>query len=151
MTPLLSREGNPTVVEVGEITWAFQITLITESFTRFGLDFELYHLQGWQPGWQGTDREGGFQIFSNVYFHWQVKSLSPIGANFSRQGLSSDPISRGKNDTGNIECKYIHYSVCEEGPGVFAYFLTICSVLLILATLPFSLFMVVKVVQVRIS
>ena len=37
---------------------------------------------------------------------------------------------------------------CEEGPGVVAYLLTLGSFLLVTATLPFSLFFVVKVVQV---
>ena len=38
---------------------------------------------------------------------------------------------------------------CEEGPGVVAYLLTLGSFLLVAASLPFSLFLVVKVVQVR--
>ena len=38
---------------------------------------------------------------------------------------------------------------CDEGPGICAILLTICSVLLILVTLPFSLLVTVKVVQVR--
>ena len=39
-------------------------------------------------------------------------------------------------------------SACEEGPGVVAHLLTIVSLLMIAASLPLSLFMVVKVVQV---
>jgi len=38
---------------------------------------------------------------------------------------------------------------CEEGPGVVAHLLTIASLLMIAASLPLSLFLVVKVVQVR--
>ena len=38
---------------------------------------------------------------------------------------------------------------CDEGPGVCAMALTIVSLVLILASLPLSLFCVVKVVQVR--
>ena len=38
---------------------------------------------------------------------------------------------------------------CEEGPGLFAHFLKILSVAAVLATLPFSLFFAVKVVQVH--
>ena len=38
---------------------------------------------------------------------------------------------------------------CEEGPGLFAHFLKILSVAAVLATLPFSLFFAVKVVQVQ--
>ena len=37
---------------------------------------------------------------------------------------------------------------CEEGPGVFANFLTLGSLLLVVVSLPLSLFFVVKVVQV---
>jgi len=36
---------------------------------------------------------------------------------------------------------------CEEGPGICAHLLTLFSVLIIIATLPFSLFCVIKVVQ----
>ena len=41
------------------------------------------------------------------------------------------------------------FSACEEGPGIFAHFLTCISLLLVAASLPLSLFFVVKVVQVR--
>ena len=37
---------------------------------------------------------------------------------------------------------------CEEGPGLVAYLLTLGSLLLVAASLPLSLFFVVKVVQV---
>ena len=40
---------------------------------------------------------------------------------------------------------------CEEAPGLFAQFITLGSMLLVLASLPFSLFFVVKVVQVKIT
>ena len=40
---------------------------------------------------------------------------------------------------------------CEEGQGVCAYFMVLISVLLIFVTMPFSLLLVVKVVQVRSS
>ena len=44
-----------------------------------------------------------------------------------------------------------HYeAACEEGPGVFSHLLTLCTLVLVVATLPFSLFFVVKVVQVRV-
>ena len=39
-------------------------------------------------------------------------------------------------------------AACEEGPGIFSHLLTLCSMVLIIATLPASLFFVVKVVQV---
>ena len=35
------------------------------------------------------------------------------------------------------------------GPGLFSHLLTLCTLVLVLATLPFSLFFVVKVVQVE--
>ena len=38
--------------------------------------------------------------------------------------------------------------VCDEGPSLFAELLKLLSVLLILSTMPFSLFFIVKVVQV---
>ena len=44
-----------------------------------------------------------------------------------------------------------HISVCEEGPGICSLLLTIGSLLLIFASLPLSLYVVVKVVQVRLS
>ena len=44
---------------------------------------------------------------------------------------------------------YCHVAACEEGPGIFAHFLTGISLLLVAAMLPFSLIFVVKVVQVR--
>ena len=42
------------------------------------------------------------------------------------------------------------FSVCEEGPGICSLLLTIGSLLLIFASLPLSLYVVVKVVQVGI-
>ena len=42
-------------------------------------------------------------------------------------------------------------SACEEGPGVFAKFMALGSLLLVIASLPVSLFFVVKVVQVTIK
>ena len=39
---------------------------------------------------------------------------------------------------------------CEEAPGLCAHLITLFSLLLIVLTLPFSLFMVVKVVQVSL-
>lgn len=39
-------------------------------------------------------------------------------------------------------------SQCDEAPGMFANFITLGSMLLVLVSLPFSLFFVVKVVQV---
>ena len=44
--------------------------------------------------------------------------------------------------------KYRYILACNEGPGLCSHLLTICSVLLILVTLPLSLLYTVKVVQV---
>ena len=44
-----------------------------------------------------------------------------------------------------------HQGQCEEAPGMFANFITLGSMLLVLVSLPFSLFFVVKVVQVNTS
>ena len=38
---------------------------------------------------------------------------------------------------------------CEEGPGICALLITVFSLMLIVASLPLSLFCVIKVVQVR--
>ena len=43
------------------------------------------------------------------------------------------------------------FLACEEGPGICATLLTIVSLFLIVITLPFSLFFVVKVVQVGLK
>ena len=39
-------------------------------------------------------------------------------------------------------------TACEEGQGICAHLMVVCSILLIIITLPFSLVFVVKVVQV---
>ena len=50
----------------------------------------------------------------------------------------------------NDKILYFYFILaCDEGPGICAILLTICSVLLILVTLPLSLLVTVKVVQVR--
>ena len=56
--------------------------------------------------------------------------------------------------SAHSHCSYFDVShiisVCEEGPGICSLLLTIGSLLLIFASLPLSLYVVVKVVQVRI-
>ena len=59
-----------------------------------------------------------------------------------KNGTRSDPF-RKERSQDPIQC--------EEGPGVVAHLLTLGSFLLVAASLPFSLFFVVKVVQVVIS
>ena len=52
-----------------------------------------------------------------------------------------------------MHCWYITnpvFLVCEEGPGLCAHLLTAVSLLIIATTLPLSLVMVIKVVQVII-
>ena len=50
-----------------------------------------------------------------------------------------------------ISSHKITFSVCDEGAGLCAMLMTVISLIMILVTLPFSLFFVVKVVQVRSS
>lgn len=45
---------------------------------------------------------------------------------------------------------FIVYSACEEGPGIFAKAMALGSLLLVIFSLPISLFFVVKVVQVSL-
>merc|ERR1712106_1185902 len=51
------------------------------------------------------------------------------------------------NSHNGTSIKKGYNAACEEGPGIFSHILTLCSMLLIIATLPASLFCVVKVVQ----
>ena len=62
---------------------------------------------------------------------------------------NSEQDSAGKNDDDDdiLTCS----SVCEDSPGICSYLLTFCSLLIIMATLPFSLLYTVKVVQVMIT
>ena len=61
-------------------------------------------------------------------------------------------------DLGNVDISNVllvtrnisNVAACDEGPGMFAHFLTAISLLLVAALLPFSLVFVVKVVQVRL-
>jgi len=55
----------------------------------------------------------------------------------------SSPASRGVNKPSSGDTS----KVCEEGPGVCAHLMPMISVLLIMATLPFSLLITAKVVQ----
>ena len=47
-----------------------------------------------------------------------------------------------------VRVQIVSISACEEGPGICAHLITLFSMLLIAASLPFSLCFVVKVVQV---
>ena len=46
------------------------------------------------------------------------------------------------------ELSHFTGAACEEGQGICAHLMVVCSILLIIMTLPFSLVFVVKVVQV---
>ena len=47
----------------------------------------------------------------------------------------------------NTDVSPFLFAACEEGPGICSHLLTLASVLIIMATLPLSLLMAVKVVQ----
>ena len=58
---------------------------------------------------------------------------------------NSDSVGKKDDfDDNTITCP----TVCEDSPGICSYLLTFCSLLIIMATLPFSLLYTVKVVQV---
>ena len=63
-----------------------------------------------------------------------LKGSSPLG-------LSSFSVRMPGQERGSKQR-------CDEGPGICSVILTMFSILLVLATLPFSLLFVVKVVQV---
>merc|ERR1719362_2078292 len=50
-------------------------------------------------------------------------------------------------NNGTTPGKEVEREVCEEGPGICAHLITMVSLLLVVATLPMSLFVTVKVVQ----
>ena len=72
---------------------------------------------------------------------------------------NSDNMKNGKgnqqNATNQGKICYLNLDVlltllvCDEAPGICTHLLTIFSLLLVVLTLPFSLLVVVKVVQVR--
>ena len=63
------------------------------------------------------------------------------------EGNEQEEIGEMRVEGGDDGC----FSVCEEGPGICSLLLTIGSLLLIFASLPLSLYVVVKVVQVGIK
>ena len=63
-----------------------------------------------------------------------------------KKNTSQDPL--GKIVKVLIKCLDYSLSACDEGPNICALIITIGSLFLIVASLPFSLFFVVKVVQV---
>jgi len=80
------------------------------------------------------------------------ESLQPIIKksfnNNTESPLEVQSFERDQINTHNgTSIKKGYNAACEEGPGIFSHILTLCSMLLIIATLPASLFFVVKVVQ----
>ena len=62
----------------------------------------------------------------------------------SSLALSSFSVRMSGQERGNKQR-------CDEGPGICSVILTMFSILLVVATLPFSLLFVVKVVQVWLA
>merc|ERR1712106_1220383 len=84
------------------------------------------------------------------------ESLQPIIKksfnNNTESPLEVQSFERDQINTHNgTSIKKGYNAACEEGPGIFSHILTLCSMLLIIATLPASLFFVVKVVQIGTS
>ena len=62
--------------------------------------------------------------------------------------LGDQLITNGNPHTNPRRDKVGQFTIqCEEGPSIVAYILTVCSLLLVLASMPLSLMFVVKVVQ----
>jgi len=68
-------------------------------------------------------------------------SLSPLTDRLAQENNHNSPTMSGKKNSSQDPLE------CEEGPGICALILTIGSLFLIVASLPLSLFFVVKVVQ----
>ena len=81
--------------------------------------------------------------------------LEKVKVNLAFSSPASRSAKKPKGENSNGEKIYIYIfipppmSVCDEGPGICAHMLTLVSMLLIMATLPLSLIMAIKVVQVR--
>ena len=83
-------------------------------------------------------------MLKNLGFDMTSSAKKENGANGSEQE------EIGETTGGQALLTYVFSSVCEEGPGICSLLLTIGSLLLIFASLPLSLYVVVKVVQVGI-
>ena len=83
--------------------------------------------------------------------------LLPPGGPSSRgktkkQLVESGIISESKPVNINLSVifhNFLTFSACAESPGLCANLLTLCSLILIMTTLPLSLFLTVRVVQVK--
>ena len=77
--------------------------------------------------------------------HWRhIKRCRPDNCQIGTQTTKKENITRWLQQWSTWPSS----SVCDEGPGICAHLMTMISILLIMATLPFSLLMAVKVVQV---
>ena len=79
--------------------------------------------------------------------------MTPLTRCVEDENLSMGSSKKNISDGIKFQCNshsFNHISGCDEGPGVCAMALTIVSLVLILVSLPLSLFCVVKVVQVNI-
>ena len=65
-----------------------------------------------------------------------------------KEAMEHETHKNGNQNNGLKREKSSDPIQCEEGPGLVAYLLTLGSLLLVAASLPLSLFFVVKVVQV---
>ena len=66
--------------------------------------------------------------------------------------MSKDKDAESEDKIGEssrvVSLPHCPVAACEEGQGICAHLMVVCSILLIIITLPFSLMFVVKVVQV---
>ena len=90
------------------------------------------------------------------YFNWpfptqaasEIENFEQFKMEKSPKKGSQEPFGKSRN-CHIIYQQISHFPVCEEGAGVCAMLLTVISMIMIVISLPLSLFFVVKVVQVR--
>ena len=79
----------------------------------------------------------------------EVKSVPDFGClNSNWICLKSSPVKAGGRVSPQSDNHMTRVPACEEGPGIFAKAMALGSLLLVIFSLPVSLFFVVKVVQV---
>ena len=67
-----------------------------------------------------------------------------------RENMVTGEEKKGRRRTGlSQDTDYYDAGACDEAPGICSHILIICSMLLVIITLPFSLCLVIKVVQVK--
>ena len=143
---------------------------------RAGDEVELPDIKWKQPadpdvgGQWGLTTHGSGRRFSYIltttqvfmYFLWEGKNpgfhepwMRRMARRLKRQVIRTNKVTvitqnfiLFLHQIYNID-NYLSACDCEEGPGMFANFLTLGSLILVIAALPLSLFFVVKVVQVK--